>query len=505
MKNKQISRRRFISKGVNTGIGLSLSMSTGIMLLTSMKNSYSGSIFHLKKGEKQIFVDNKMLSSLKSIQRKTHIASKLEIPVLEADMSWEQGEIYNGIRDRRIYIFGTVLHNKDANTFRMWYNRFKQNYYAISNDGINWHRPNLNKLGENNQIELFDFDSPSIIKDDFEPNPAKRYNAHYKAVGYTNQGYCAAYSADGINWKRYTKNPILISGDTITLAQDPVNGEYLAFHKVNNDPRVNGRQVFLSISKDMQNWSEPYPVMVTDEIDHIEARKLEGGTHSEFYNMSAFPYANQWLGMVTHFRRTGEPKKKIFNTSGHRQSFDEGPIDVQLVHSRDGRNWERCSDRTPIIPLGPYEYDSGSILGLCNSPVIVGDEMWMYYTAMTTPHGGYVPEKVMSIARASWKIDRLVSMQSKESKGLIETVPLLPDGKELYVNVNTKNGNLMVEVVDLNREVIPGYEMKNCKVIKVDSVKQKVIWNNNEKLPENKPFCIRFTLENGDLFSYLID
>ena len=160
----------------------------------------------------------------------------------------------------------------------------------------------------------------------------------------------------------------------------------------------------------MQNWSEPELVMIPDEIDHQQARLLQGGTHSEFYNMSAFPYANQWLGMVTHFRRTGAPK--VIKYSGHAQSSHDGPIDVQLVSSRDGRIWQRCSDRSPVIPLGPHFYDSGSILGLCNSPVIVGDEMWMYYTAMTTTHGGYLPDKVMSIARASWRIDGMASFHA---------------------------------------------------------------------------------------------
>ncbi len=52
--------------------------------------------------------------------------------------------------------------------------------------------------------------------------------------------------------------------------------------------------------------------------------------------------------------------------------------------------------------------------------------MWMYYTAMTTSHAGTLPKKELSIARAAWRIDGMVSLQAKESPGVIETVPFTP-------------------------------------------------------------------------------
>lgn len=490
----KVTRRSFLSKSVNFSLGCSLAMGSGITLMSSTSSRH---IRHAKKGEKHLFVDDEMIGQLHHMRRKTHAASKLENPVLEADKPWEQGDVYEGKRDRRVYIYGTVIRDTRSGTFRMWYNRLRKNYYATSNDGIHWKRPNLGQLGENNMYNLFDFHSPSFIVDQFDPDPEKRY----KAVGSTRQGYFAAFSADGLNWKLYPENPVLKSGDTITLAQDPANGEYLAFHKVSNDPRTKGRQVFLSVSKDMQHWSSPEPVMVTDEIDHQQARLLEGGTHSEFYNMSAFPYANQWLGMVTHFRRTGKPRVIKYD-GGHAQSFADGPIDVQLTHSRDGRNWKRCSDRTPVIPLGPHHYDSGSILGLCNSPVISGDEMWMYYTAITTTHGGYLPDKEMSIARASWRLDGMVSLQPEKDGGTVESQPFLPEGNRLSVNANVANGKLMIQVLDAEGKEVDGYG--TCTIAGKDSVDIPVTWNNSRKLPSGIPIRLRFQITQGDLYSYTI-
>ena len=480
----------------------------------------------LKKGEKQLFVDSVMIRSKQGITRVIHPAKKLERPVLTAEMPWEVRS-EDGIIDKRVNIYGTVLRDEASGSFRMWYADPGSVLYATSSDGIHWERPLLNVKGATNETDLR-LHSPSIIEDKFETDPAKRY----KAVGNASTGvddaklqrlrdkfemvdwyrdktqrlYYAANSADGLRWK-VDPEPILLGCDTITLSQDPVTGEYLAFHKRQGDPRVLGiRHVFLSVSKDMKNWSEPHPVVVADEVDNKATRKLKGGTYSEYYNLSAFPYAGQWLGFVTHFRRV-EPPSALFGNdevNGRKRSAT-GIIDVQLATSRDGRHWDRCSDRSPVIPLGPHAYDAGSIFGLCNAPVFVGDEMWMYYTAATTPHGGLAPEKEQSIARAAWRIDGLASVQAKDKLGKIETHDFVPEGGKLMVNTDVKNGSLSVEVLDATGQVIPGYEKETSMIEKRDSVKLAIRWKDADTLPADKPIRLRFHLENGDLYSYLID
>jgi len=480
----------------------------------------------LKKGEKQLFVDSVMIREKQGVTRVVHPAKKLEQPVLQAEMPWEWKE-RNGVPDKRVNIYGTVLRDDKTGAFQMWYADAGHVLYATSQDGVHWERPILNIAGGTNQTDLT-LHSPSIICDQFEPDPRRRY----KAVGSGSRGvdearlrrlkdkfelvdwyrdkdqrlYWAAWSADGLRWT-VNPEPILLGCDTITLSQDPITGEYLAFHKRQGDPRVIGiRQVFLSVSKDFEHWSEPEPAMVADEMDHREARKLKGGIYSEFYNMSAFPYGGQWLGLVTHFRRVDPPSALFGNdeVNGQKRSAT-GIIDVQLVHSRDGRAWHRSSDRSPVIPLGPHPYDAGTIMGLCNGPVIVGDEMWIYYTAMTTPHGGLTPEKVQSVARASWRIDGLASLQAGEKPGIIETHEFVPEGTHLFVNANVGKGRLMVEVLDATGKTVEGYEKEACVIENQDSVKLAIQWKKVAALPARVPIRLRFHLENGDLFSYRID
>jgi len=480
----------------------------------------------LKKGERQISVDDLMIRAKRGVTRVVHPAKKLDRPVLSPEMPWEERDA-DGIKDKRVNIYGTVLRDEATGAFRMWYGSPGRVLFATSADGIHWERPILNIVGANNGTNL-NLHSHSIIDDPFETDPAKRY----KAVGCASQGvdnarlqrlkdkfelvdwyrdkdhrlYYAAYSADGLRWT-VGPEPILLGCDTITLSQDPKTGEYLAFHKRQGDPRVVGiRQVFLSVSKDMENWSEPQPVVVADEIDNRAARKLKGGIYSEFYNESAFPYAGQWLGFVTHFRRVDPPSALFGNDAvdGRRRS-NTGIIDVQLVHSRDGRHWLRCSDRSPVIALGPHPYDAGSIFGLCNAPVIVGDEIRMYYTAVTTPHGGLPPEKVQSIAMASWRIDGLASLQASEKPGTIETHEFVPEGNRLWVNADVATGRLMVEVLDASGKTIEGYEKESCVIRNQDSVRLEIAWKHQSALPKGIPIRLRFSLENGDLYSYWVE
>jgi len=480
----------------------------------------------LKKVERQLFVDDAMIRAKQAVIRVVHPAKKREQPVLKAEMPWE-GRDADGVQDRRVNIYGTVLREEATGTFRMWYGAPGRVLFATSNDGLHWERPILNIAGKNNATNLA-LHSHSIIDDPFEARPQWRY----KAIGCAGMGvdeaklqrlkdkfelvdwyrdkehrlYYAAHSADGLRWT-LDPEPILLGCDTITLSQDPKTGDYLAFHKRQGDPRVVGiRQVFLSVSKDMQHWSEPQPVMVADEMDHREARKLKGGIYSEFYNLSAFPYGGQWLGFVTHFRRVDPPSALFGNdqVDGRKRS-NTGIIDVQLVHSRDGRHWHRCSDRSPVIHLGPHPYDAGSIFGLCNAPVIVGDEMWMYYTAVTTPHGGLPPERSQSVALASWRIDGLASLQSKEKPGTVETHDFIPEGQRLFVNANVGGGRLMVEVLDTAGKTLAGYEPESSTIQNQDSVKLEIKWKQAAALPAGIPLRLRFHLKNGDLYGYWVE
>ncbi len=446
----------------------------------------------------QIFVDDVLVARKAGMVRRTHACQKPSEPVLASEMPWEQAG-----DDRRVYVYGTVMRDKDSGLLRLWYNRGAWLLYATSTDGLHWQRPQLGiheyAGSKNNNILFTHVHSPSVVRNDREPDPQHRYQL-LGCGRLHGHGYYAAHSPDGIHWKLYPKNPVLPSSDTCTLALDPKTGEYLAFHKRTHVHRGHGRRlVYLATSRDMQEWSEPVLVMAPDAKDDAQV-EAEGGRYSQFYNMSVFPYAGQFLGLVTHFRYSGPPPEK-----GPKQSGDDGPIDVQLVHSRDGRRWQRCEDRSPVIPNGPHAYDAGCILGVSNGPVIVGDEMWAYYTAITTPHGGYIPEKQITIGRAAWRLDGLVSLDADGPDGQVETVLLDPVGDRLVVNADAGGGRLRVAVLDAGGQPLPGFGREDCLSLERDAVRHAVRWKSHDRLPGNGPLRLCFYLDRAKLFSFAID
>ena len=113
---KKITRRSFLFKSAGIGLGYCLASGTVFTSLSSGIISKTKSLQapFFRRGEKQLFVDDMMIAQNHGIRRKIHAASKLERPVLEADMPWEQGDEYNGKKDRRVYIYGTVLRDTDT-------------------------------------------------------------------------------------------------------------------------------------------------------------------------------------------------------------------------------------------------------------------------------------------------------------------------------------------------------------------------------------------------------
>jgi len=442
-----------------------------------------------------MFVDDDMIAKRTSVTRAVHACDKLPESVLVTEMPWE-----GDATDSRVYIYGTVLLDTDSGQFRMWYNRGNNLLYATSFDGAHWDRPKLGlaewKGRRDSNILPISIHSPSIVLDGQAVNDAERY----KALGAGRGGYVAAHSPDELHWEMYPINPVLKSSDTCTLAQDPRTGECLAFHKRSHEHRGHVRRlVYLATSKDMQTWSEARLAMAPDAIDDAQTI-AEGGQWSQFYNMSVFPYGGQFLGLVTHFRFA---KRLTDTTPG--QSPDDGPIDVQLVHSRDGRNWRRLENRLPVIPNGPHPYDAGCILGTANQPVIVGDEMWIYYTAINTTHGGALPQKVITIARASWRRDGFVSLDAGDQAGVVETIAFQPSGDRLVVNADASRGEARIEILDGTGEVIPGYGTEVCVPIRSDSVRHAVRWKNHDRLPDGRPLALRFHLRDTSLYSYAVN
>ncbi len=437
-----------------------------------------------------LFADDGGVAARTNVTRTLHPARTRSTPVLEADQPWEGS---------RVYVYGSVYFDETTRLLRLWYMTRPQAFkgdavlYATSSDGVRWQKPALGVHGSNNIV--FNIHSPSVLLDKREPDPAR----HYKMLGSGSGGYRAAYSADGLNWTAYPKNPVLKSGDTITLAQDPATGEFLAYHKVPTKIRgFSRRVVWLARSRDMQTWTEPGLVFAPDAADDAWATGPQQRT--EVYNMSVFPHAGGFLGLPTMFRVTTARRPKDQLTPG--QSPDDGPIDVQLATSADGRAWQRTEPRTIMIPRGaPGTFDGGAILGVSSTSVDVGDETWVYYTALTTPHGGALPEKKLSIGRAEWRRHGFASLDAGAATGRLETKPLQFGAPLLLINADAKGGSLRVALLEADGRALPGFGLDDSLPLTTDATRWTVRWKNAEKVPVDRPLRVVIELTNAKLFS----
>ena len=286
------------------------------------------------------------------------------------------------------------------------------------------------------------------------------------------------------------------------------------------------RLVAVATSQDFRRWNSHGVCLAPDELD--DAWRQDPGQRTEFYGMSGFVCGGQFLGFLPVFDvirdargesgmpesvaadgSTGLHAPAAISDSGVEidQAPWDGPIAAQLAHSRDGRNWERFEDRSPIIPRGaPGSFDAGCILCSADRPLVHNDEIWHYYTAVNTMHGGPMPPKTIAIGLAKWRLDGFVSLDAGHFGGVVETILLEPrGGGRLEVNVDAAGGSLAVEALSAAGEPLPGYARQDCQAIRTDSVRQTVRWRRlTSNLPAGQPLRLRFHLQDAKLYSFRI-
>ncbi len=450
-----------------------------------------------------LFADNASLAVQSRVVRTIHPARTRPAPVLVSDRPWEGS---------RAYVYGSVERDDVSGEIRLWYmsraaravgtnrtpslrtNGYDLTLYATSRDGVSFVKPALGLHsfdGSSANNIVFDLHSPSVLRDQRDPDPARRY----KMLGYQGGAYRSATSPDGLHWTRdSSKNGVLAHSDTITLAQDPRTGEYLAYHK-RPDPK--GRSVWLARSRDFIVWSEPDRVFAADEWD--DAWVAAPDQRTEVYNMSVIPHAGGFLGFPAMFRRIHVLAK---NEVAAEQSSHDGPLDIQLATSADGRVWRRTVPRLAIIPRGaPGTFDGGAMLGVSNSAVHTETETWMYYTAITTGHGGTIPLKQLTIGRAEWRRHGYVSLDAGPEGGRIETRAVRFERPSLVINADASRGRLRVALVELDGRAVIGRTLADCTPLESDAPRWAVRWKSGTDVPTDRPVRVIIEFSGARLFS----
>ena len=449
--------------------------------------------------ETRMFLDDAMLAQTENVWRSLHHPVRAEAnPVLVPDRAWEGYLVLQP---------GTVIRDEEDGCFKMWYNAQpsrdrpdagKNLCYATSSDGANWDKPELGLEGFDgstaNNILLRDVEwTHCVLKDAAERDTERRYKLLYWTPA--GDGIHAAFSADGVRWRPWEDNPVVprrATGDTFSVMRDPASGEYWLYHKTRTPARPI-RMVSRMVSEDFLHWSGTRRVLAPDAFDPPD---------TQFYGLSAFPHADQYLGVLW-----------VYHT--YLQT-----LDMQLVSSRDGLRWDRTADRKLFMHLVPTnEYRGGAFdcmqIYPISAPVERDGQLWLYYSGFKVPHNTLAADQDGRIGVATLRRDGFCSLDAT-SPGWALTRPFTWSGNQLRLNAVTSpptpghpgddGGGITVQIEDDQGRAIPGFAAGRCTPFRGDETDTLVDWGGRSDLGGlmGRTVQLRFTIEDANFHSFRV-
>ncbi len=462
---------------------------------------------------RHMFIDDHEIATCKGLIRVVNQPVKHpRNPVVKCEHPWEM---------LGIQTYGTMIYDEVDELYKMWYlthagpsserihidgierlANMTLLAYASSCDGISWDKPDLGQVEfegsiHNNLLRIgrLNVEGASILLEYGDPDPSRRYKAFYwehgsggihpMGNGYLwskgeGDGMWVSFSSDGIHWSNYEGNPVInLDSDTgQSVVWDPRIRRYVAYGRFG----AGGRKVARSESPDFIRWTEPKLVLEPDATD---------GVDTQFYGISVTIHEGIYIGLLWIFHI--EPKGHLGGGK------DVGTIDVQLVSSRDGINWKRVGDRQVFIPNGPEgEWDSRIIQAACRF-ITLGDEHSIYYNATTCEHGKAGARRNSEIGLATLRRDGFVSLDAGFDEGVIVSKSFTKPQGDLHLNVDASRGEVIVEIVDSNGNLVAG----PSNPVRVDSTDHLVTWASGA-LPDIDGLEVRLRIRARDakLYSY---
>src|SRR5207248_2545470 len=164
--------------------------------------------------------------------------------------------------------------------------------------------------------------------------------------------------------------------------------------------------------------------------------------------------------------------------------------------SRDLRTWQR-DDRRPVIVRGPAgSFDAGLVL-VAPQPLVVGNEIWLYYVGLDGSHLSRSRRGYAAVAK--WRLDGFASLTNGGFEpGVITTKPIQVTGQNLLVNAQV-TGSLRVEILDGQGSIIGGFSQSDSDALTGNKVDLLSSWHGESALGGllGKTVMLRFYLDGG--------
>ncbi|MCK4590235.1 MAG: hypothetical protein KAT86_00675, partial [Candidatus Latescibacteria bacterium] len=266
----------------------------------------------------------------------------------------------------------------------------------------------------------------------------------------------------------------------------------------------------VSFSDDFKNWTKPVTCLLPDDHDPRDV---------EFYRQGGWVYEGMYLGLL-----------EIYH-SDYESPFCPLMRNLQLVSSRDGELWWRAGGRETFIDCGPEGSWDGKMLELNSSgPILMGDELWIYYGGRPYPHDSH-PEifpwngpRGAGIGLAKLRRDGFVSYDADDVPGTLLTKAFrFQQGSSLHINADDSQGQIRVEAISIfERENIPrrqafwdfgygdaiqNFSLDEAMPVTGDQLNATVSWKTGQDISHfaGQWIALRFQVQNARLYSFWIE
>ena len=455
---------------------------------------------------RQLFVDDFLIQET-SLARTFHRTRYYEHnPVLRPTTPWEKFDesavrTHTRSNPAAMVFSDGVFYDPAARLFKMWYmGGYSQNTcYATSADGLTWDKPALDYRPGTNIVWSGLRDSSTVWLDHDATDPRQRYKM---SIYNGSEARLLLYvSRDGIHWGDIAakSGP---SGDRTTFFYNPFRKVWV--FSLRDNVAGYGRVRRYWETADFvagSRWAANQPVLWTSADDE-DLRRPDYGVHPELYNLDCVAYESLFIGLFTIFRGERDDREK--------------PNEVAIGFSRDGFHWAR-PDRDAFIPVSEQvgDWNWANVQSAGGGCLIVGDELHFYVSGRHGVPGTSAPG-VCATGLATLRRDGFVSMDHPGSPEHVERVDRAPgtlvtrpvrfSGRHLFVNVNTSDGELRVEILDRNGRVIAPYSSGNCAAVHTDSTCARVTWADAPDLSRlaGEVVRFRFHLRHGQLYAFWV-
>ena len=464
---------------------------------------------------KQLFVDKRWLQSQRDVELVMNAPHQPGELLITADQPYEEG---GGIN-----LYCSVL--KEPNGLvRVWYDLVtptgpgpyeheRRVCYAESRNGLDFVKPELGlfevKGSKKNNVVIPGVIGGSSVWLDPQASAEHRYKTQAKV--YPTGKFHMHSSPDGLTWKLLAEIDPQGPHDTQSIIfWDQPSQRYLFFGRhraISPEIDVLCRSVRRAELTDLTQIKNTGLAIWPDAVDRAKHESPPNVAPVDYYGATVFsyPYVDGVYVMLAQAFWHWLP------TDSSAGTLSPGLRDVRLAISHDSKKFERVGGRRPFMRPGPAgRFDSQQIWAMPN-PIIMGDEIWIYYSALNwdrtdqtdpdAPNG----KRISGVGRAVLRLDGFVSVDAPYSGGEFTTPLLKFAGNRLELNVDTSAGGAVrVELLDESGRGILGYSGNDAPWQVGNSVRFPVAWRGAPDLRHlaGKPIRLRISLRDCKLYAF---